>query len=196
MISKHLILLVLIALCIFALPVQFLSAAESAQTAPSQSDAEADTEKAKPTEVIIIGTMHGTHNKAKQYTVDELRKILLALKPAAICVEMFKGNIGDDGTLTEQALKDRNVPEVPVVDQAARTLGIRLFAIEWEERNDYWRETKYWEHHRRLNELFEQFLGESSKSNPQSLEVKIARLQEQVAEAQRLLGIHGSPEVI
>ncbi len=40
-----------------------------------------------PTQVIILGTLHGSHEANTNYSLEVLRKIIVAVKPAAILVE-------------------------------------------------------------------------------------------------------------
>ena len=82
-----------------------------------------------PTELIIIGTLHGRHNTAKHYTPEALRQILLALRPHLFCTETEAQHIGDDGyckTLEGELESSMDRwPDGVALEQASRQLGIR-----------------------------------------------------------------------
>jgi hypothetical protein len=40
-----------------------------------------------PTQVVILGTLHGSHKANTNYSLEVLRKIIVAVKPAATLVE-------------------------------------------------------------------------------------------------------------
>jgi len=158
-----------------------------------------DVAKAKPaqvTTVVIIGTLEQGHNTAKKYTTSELRRILLALHPAAICVEMFSNPINADGTTKEEVLRTADSPEIAIESEVAKALGIKQVAFEREDRNENWAKTKYWEHQRRANDRSNRWSEKLAASEASDTDRRIAGLLEEAAQAQHLLNVYAPAEVI
>jgi hypothetical protein len=44
---------------------------------------------ADPTEVVLLGTLHGMHQQNPRYSLDTLRDLLVKLKPAAILRDLL-----------------------------------------------------------------------------------------------------------
>ena len=42
----------------------------------------------RPTEVIVIGTIHGTHRTSTRYSTDVLRRLLIAMRPEFVLTEI------------------------------------------------------------------------------------------------------------
>jgi hypothetical protein len=85
-----------------------------------------------PTELIVIGTLHGRHNTAKRYTPEALRQILLALRPPAHkptqWAQLYPPEAGPETLLSAP---DLSASQVSCVDQAtSRAADRRLrFAV-------------------------------------------------------------------
>ena len=51
------------------------------------SNAQTNAPAPVPTQVVILGTLHGSHRTSTNYSLEVLRKVIVAMKPAAILVE-------------------------------------------------------------------------------------------------------------
>jgi hypothetical protein len=56
-------------------------------------------EGADPTEIVLLGTLHGAHRKNARYSVDILRDMIVELKPAAIPIRAPAGHLAGSRAL-------------------------------------------------------------------------------------------------
>ena len=173
--------------------------------AKSTAATHASTKPSK-TRITIIGTIHEYHRQNKNYPAEEVKRILVALKPQAILVEYPRtamdqnGNklelLNKDGTLKEIVLKRATNPEVAATNEAAIALGVKQIPIEWESRNEYWRKTKFHERQRQANASFEKWVERLKKKSPNSVDLSIAQLIQEADQCELDLSARMGPDVI
>ncbi len=138
--------------------------------------------------------MHQRHNTAKRYTTGELKRILVALQPDAIFVELFAADITSDGTVRQEVIEKAYSPEIATENEVAKALGVRLVPIEREDRQENWARIGYWQRARRLNDHINDWL--KTIQGPDCLEAKLASLLEYAERAQGSLGMYAPGDVI
>jgi hypothetical protein len=151
---------------------------------------------AQPTETVLIGTIHGSHNRNPNYGPHHLEEILLALQPAAICVELYRAFFNPDGTLRDEVISNLDYPENAVADRAARALGAALLPFDRENRDEHYAQTRYHEREERASAHLEAWLSQLAAHDPDSTDLRIARLAEEATKAQLDLDHHARPEII
>jgi hypothetical protein len=112
------------------LPLIFIFAFLELSVARPFQKAEPDSQR---TEIVLVGTLHGSHNDNPHYSSQDLRQIIADLKPAAIMIEIPRNQMGADGRVLQQ---DRVGPELTVTDQVSRELNIRQIPFDDPDRND------------------------------------------------------------
>jgi len=128
------------------------------------------------------------------YTAAEVRRVLSSLRPAAICVELFPGDITADGFVKPEVIKEAYAPEIGAVNEAAQALGIRQVAIEREDRNENWAKTDYLMRMQRMNQQLSRWL--KALPDQACLEVKLGALNNHIGNSQAAFSQHGSAESI
>ena len=151
---------------------------------------------AHTTQTILIGTIHGSHNRNPNYGPQHLEDILLALQPVAICVELYPALFNPDGTLQNEVVSNPDYPENAVADRAARSLGAPLLPLDRENRDEYYAETHHHEREERASAHLEAWLSQLAARDPHSTDLRTARLAEDAAKAQLHLDHHAGPEII
>jgi hypothetical protein len=151
---------------------------------------------AHSTETILIGTIHSSHNRNPNYGPQHLEDILLALRPAAICIELYRGLFNPDGALQGEVLANLDYPENAVADRAARALGAPLLPFDREDRDEHRVRTRYHEREERAGAHLEAWLSQLAARDPHSTDLRIARLAEDAAKAQLHLDHRAGPEII
>lgn len=151
---------------------------------------------AQPTETVLIGTIHGSHNRNPNYGPQHLEDIVLALHPAAICIELYRGLFNPDGTLRDEVVSNLDYPENAAADRAARALGIKLLPFDRENRDEHYAQTRYHEREERASARLEAWLSRLAGRAAGSTDLRIARLAEDAAKAQLDLDHRAGPEII
>jgi len=85
------------------------------------------------TEIIVIGTIHDAHNTSPYYNTQDLKRILLKLRPNALLIEIPENQMGKDGRVLEQ---DRVGPEIITADEVASELHIPQIPFDHPNRNE------------------------------------------------------------
>lgn len=85
------------------------------------------------TEIIVIGTIHDAHNSSPYFSAQELKRILLKLRPDALLIEIPENQMGKDGRVCEE---DRVGPEIITADEVASELHIPQIPFDHPDRND------------------------------------------------------------
>ena len=150
----------------------------------------------QPTETILIGTIHGSHNRNPNYGPRHLEDILLALHPAAIGIELYRGLFNPDGTLRDEVVSNLDYPENAAVDRAARALGVKLVPFDREDRDEHRVRTRYHEREERASAHLEAWLSQLAARDADSTDLRTARLAEHATNAQLDLDHHARPEII
>ena len=105
----------------------------------------------KPTEVIIIGTIHKWHLENPRYSPEVLKRILSALEPNAILNELPLSQVDKQG---RPIYKSRNTSaEGWAADTVASQLGIRQIPFDRPDREENFKKTRYFEREQQVSQL-------------------------------------------
>lgn len=85
------------------------------------------------TEIIVIGTIHDAHSTNPYYRTEDLKRILVKLRPDALLIEIPDNQLGKDGRVHEQ---DRVGPEIITADEVADELHIPQIPFDHPKRNE------------------------------------------------------------
>ncbi len=85
------------------------------------------------TEIILIGTIHDSHNSSRYYDTQELKRILHRIRPGALLIEIPENQMGKDGRVRPS---DRVGPELTIADEVASELGIPQIPFDHPNRNE------------------------------------------------------------
>jgi hypothetical protein len=158
------------------------------------ADASIDDDK---TQVMIIGTIHAAHHKNPKYSPEILKQIVLSLKPAAILIELPLSQVEANGRPIERIKgKDSDSPEVGTIDEVASELGIKQIPFDRPDREENFRKTNYFERQKRANELARKLGEQLKKNDPESVDLKIGRLEGHAGQAEAHLFMNSAPEII
>ncbi|GEM_PF-2037694 len=96
-----------------------------------------------PAQVVIIGTLHGGHRSSTNYSVELLRKLIVAVKPAAILIETPPEIAGQPTVRDGRATNPGGGVENTIANIAADDLGVNVIAYDREGRQEYYLKTHY-----------------------------------------------------
>lgn len=112
-----------------------------------------------PTEVVLLGALHGYHEKNPHYTLKILRDIIVSCKPQSILVELPETSHGKptvkDGRLVEDYTK---LNELRASQQAADELKIPIHPFDMDLLDDIREETRFWQRQREAGKQYAAFL--------------------------------------
>jgi len=137
--------------------------------------------------MVIVGTLHGQHHTSTHYSPEELRRILVALAPAAICVELDSTFFTEDGEIRPEIGNAEDFPDMEMVCEARKVLGVRLLPFDREGRDAFYTKNNYLERQQRLNDWVTAWLQERSTACPGHPAVRIAHMVEEAERAQTAL---------
>ncbi len=150
------------------------------------------------TQVVIIGTIHSAHYKNPKYSPDILRQIILSLKPDAILNELPLSLVEPDGRPLEKIRGKDNPggPESWAADTVAVKLGIKQIPFDRPDRQENFKKTNYFKRQKQANNLLNKWWLGLYESDPNSLDLKIAKLLEFTFQAEASLFMNSGPEII
>lgn len=150
-----------------------------------------------PTQLIILGTLHGGHQANTNYSLEGLRRLIVALQPAAILVEQPPA-IGGHPTVQKgrvvKALAGRD--EDWAANQAADDLGVNVIPFDREGRNEFYRNTRYFPRRDAANERFNKWLDLQGRKAAGSIQLLAAQLQSDAIGRQNRFLAAAGPELI
>jgi len=150
--------------------------------------------KTQKTQVVIVGTIHGGHYKNPKYNPEILRQIILSLKPDAILNEQPLSQVDPNG---RPLFRDpQKHPEGWAADVVAVKLGIKQIPFDRPDRQENFKKTNYFGRQERGNKLFNEWFKQKTKEDPNSVDLKIARLLGHVGQAEGYLFINSEPAII
>jgi len=150
--------------------------------------------EAQKTQVVIIGTIHGSHHKNPKYSPETLKEIILSLRPDAILNELPLSQVKPNGRpLFRDSQKH---PEGWAADTVATQLGIRQIPFDRPDREENFRKTNYFKRQKRANKLANKWGKQVTKQDPNSIDLKIAKLMSYAGQAEAELILNGDPEII
>ena len=148
----------------------------------------------KKTQVVIIGTIHGSHYKNPKYSPEILRQIILSLKPDAILNELPLSQVDPNGRPLFRDIKKH--PEGWAADAVAMKLGIKQIPFDRPDREENYKKTNYFERQKQAGKLANEWGEQIMKEDPNSVDFKIAQLLGYAARAEEHLFINSTPDVI
>ena len=148
-------------------------------------------------QVILLGTLHGTHHQNSRYSVEILRDLIVRLKPGAILIEL-PATIAGEPTIEKQRIASRlAVDENWSANAAAEALQIPVVVYDRNGRNEFFRETRYFDRQEKLNRHIDSW--NSSRENATMAPAEAALLgplAEDAARSQSYFMANAGPEVI
>ena len=149
------------------------------------------------TEIIVIGTIHREHFEAKHYTAQVVKDIILALKPDAICVELYSKHFDPDGTPKTEVLEGfKDCPEVQAVNEAAIELGVRQIPFDREGRDELLAETNYFEREQKSSQEFQEWMERLKEDAPESDDYRLGQMLVAAMESQQNMDRRATPDII
>ena len=149
------------------------------------------------TEVVLLGTLHGFHDQARDYSRTDLRDLIIGIGPAAILFEM-PPTIGGLPTSTDGRIDPGfGSNEAIAVNQAADSLGVPALPYDRDRRNERYQETRYFEREKYVFEKLVEWSGQGG-SNPAVAAgaTALGCLLESVHGAQMEIALHAGPMVV
>jgi hypothetical protein len=152
---------------------------------------------ADSTEIVLLGTIHDAHQKNARYSVAVLRDLIVKLKPAAILVELPPA-IGGKATLEKERIASQFAGnENDSANAAADVLRVPVVAYDREGRNEFYRDTRYFERQQQLNRRIDAWLDveENAKLAPAEAAL-LGSLLENAARSRDYFISNSGPETI
>ncbi len=159
----------------------------------AEPDTPAETQK---TQVIIIGTIHQTHNKNPKYSPEILKEIILSLKPDAILNELPLSLIDPDGSPIKRLRNKNKSPESWASYTIATQLGIKQIPFDRPDRQKNFKKTRYFERQKQTKKLEKKWFEQLKAQHPNSVDIKTASLMGLAGQAEWHLFTKASPEII
>jgi hypothetical protein len=146
------------------------------------------------TQVVIIGTIHGSHYKNPNYSPEILRQIILSLKPNAILNELPLSQVDPNGRPLFRDVQKH--PEGWAADTVAMELGIKQIPFDRPDREENFKKTRYFERQERAKEMADKWGKQISRDDPNSPDLEIAMLMSYASQAETQLFLNGAPNII
>ncbi|MGA2786054.1 MAG: hypothetical protein ABSF60_00860 [Verrucomicrobiota bacterium] len=167
---KKILILLLFSL---VLPRMAMAGDDNARLSNTNSDNRGDKSGA-PTEVIIIGGLHERHRDNTNYSTKALTEIIVGLKPTAILIEL-PPTIGGKPTIKEHRIVFSS-PECNAANAAAETLKVPIICFDRPGRNEFYKETHYFDRQKRADEALEVWGRTLAETNPESVDLQVAQV--------------------
>jgi hypothetical protein len=148
-------------------------------------------------EVILLGTIHGRHQQNPRYSPQVLRDLIVRLKPAVILVELPSTIEGKPTIVDRQIAAWLAQNENWSANAAAEALQVPILPYDREGRNEFYKETKYFERQQQLSRRVESWLEDAEQHNSDPVETAIAgTLYDNAEQSQRYFDLNAGPEII
>ncbi len=148
------------------------------------------------TTVVLIGTLHGYHDKSMTYSTTDLRDIIIALDPAAILCELPPTMDGLPTTTDGRIRPCFDGNEDIAVNQAADSLHVPALPYDRDRRNERYRETRYFEREKFAFQQLAEWSGQSDGDSASAACGVALDCLENVQRAQMELAVHAGPQVV
>lgn len=149
----------------------FVAAQDSDATGSGAKQAAFDT--TSTTEVILLGTLHGLHDRIEKYSLDILQAMIVALKPSAILVELPPTINGQPTIENSRVSEGFSSNEGRAANQAAESLGVDVIPYDRAGRNEFYKETHYFEREKSASQRLDGWLKKLEAQDTASVEVLI-----------------------
>ena len=155
------------------------------------------TRGAESTEVVILGTLHDLHQQNARYSLDILRDLIVKLRPVAILIEL-PPTIGGERTVEKQRAAGRfGNNENWSANTAAEALQIPVIPYDREGRNEFYRETKYFDRQAQLSRRIGDWLNAAENRKAALAEAAIlGPILGGTNRSQRYFSYNAGPEII
>jgi hypothetical protein len=168
----------------------------SGSLAPAHAQTNAPAPASAATQVIILGTMHGSHKASTNYSLEVLRKIIVALKPAAILAEQPPEIGGQPTVRNGRVVSDLSGVENRIANLAADVLGVNVIPYDREGRDELYQRTHYFAREQAAHERLDKWLELQATNAPGSMPLRVARLKTEAVGSQGRLTSSDGPEVV
>ena len=149
-----------------------------------------------PTQVVILGTLHSGHEANTNYSLEVLRKLIVAMKPAAILVEQPSENGGQPTVRNGRATNPGGSAECTVANLAADDLDVNVIPYDREGRDELYQRTRYFARQQAAYARLNQWLEAQKRNAPGSIPILADRLETQAETSQDRLMRSAGPEII
>jgi hypothetical protein len=150
-----------------------------------------------PTEIVLLGTIHGSHQQNARYSLDILRDLIVRLKPAAILVELPPTISGQLTVEDQRIIKSLAVNENKSANAAAGLLQIPVIPYDREGRNEFYEQTKYFDRQAQLSRRIDSWLDSAANRTAAPAETAVlGPLSEDASRSQQYFDLNASPEII
>ncbi len=149
-----------------------------------------------PTQLVILGTLHGSHQANTNYSLEALRKITVAVKPAAILVEQPPESGGQPTVRDGRATNRGGSVECTVANLAADDLDVNVIPYDREGRDELYQQTGYFTRQQAAFARLNQWLEAERRNAPGSIPILADRLGTQAESSQNRLMRSAGPEII
>ena len=137
-----------------------------------------------PTQVVILGTLHGSHKTSTNYSLEVLRKVIVAMKPAAILVEQPPDRDGQPTVRDGRATNPGGSVECTVANLAADDLDVNVIPYDREGRDELYQKTRYFARQQAAYARLDQWLEAQKRNAPDSIPILADRLQTEAVTSQ------------
>lgn len=147
-------------------------------------------------EVVIIGTIHNAHQKNPKYSSEDLKEIILSLKPDVILNELPLSLVEANGRPIERLRDKQTSPECWAADTVATQLRIRQIPFDRPDRQKYYRKTNFFKRRRHASKMLKKWLKQLRKENPDCFDLKVNQLWEYAYQTKDRLFENSGPEIV
>jgi len=149
-----------------------------------------------PTQVIILGTLHGSHRTCTNYSLEVLRKVIVAMKPAAILIEQPPDREGQPTVRDGRATNPGGSVESTMANLAADDLDVNVIPYDREGRDELYQQIGYFARQQAAHAGLDKWLAAEKRNAPDSIAVLADRLETEAEANQDRLSRSGGPEII
>ena len=152
--------------------------------------------EAQKTRVVIVGTIHKAHHENPKYSPETLKEIIASLKLDAILNELPLSLVEANGRPIKKIRDKYKSPECWAADTVATQLNIKQIPFDRPDRQENFKKTNYFERQKRSNKLANKWGELVMKQDPNSIDLKIAKLMSYAGQAEGHLFRNSAPEII
>jgi hypothetical protein len=167
-----------------------------ALTALATCSAQTNAPVTAPAQVVILGTLHGSHKTSTNYSLEALRQVIVAMKPAAILLEQPPETGGQPNVRNGRATNPGASVESTVANLAADELDIQVIPYDREGRDEFHQQTHYFAREQAAIGRVHQWLAAQRRSAPDSIAVLADQLETQAEASQDRISRRAGPELI
>jgi hypothetical protein len=148
------------------------------------------------TSVVLIGTLHGYHDKATAYSTIDLRDMIIELDPAAILCELPQTMDGYPTTTDGRINPNFKGNESIAANQAADSLHVPTLPYDRDRREEIRRETRYYERRKYAFLRLTEWSGQSDGDSAAAVCTFALGCVDNVQNAQMELALLAGPQVV